>query len=78
MFDRQLTDKRVAESVMRTLNLEVSFEPAFTAENGQREVEFTIFSLDPLSGRPFIFGRGVESEIWTKIRELVEEYEKQT
>jgi hypothetical protein len=76
MFDKRLTDKRVAESVMQTLGLEISFEEVGTTEKGERILEFTIFSLDPLSGTPFVFGQGPESEIWEKVRDLVEEYER--
>lgn len=75
MFDRQLTDKRVAESVMRTLGLEVSLEEPLLDADGQEVVEFTIFNLDPLSGKEFVFGKAPASEVWTTVRELVEKYE---
>jgi hypothetical protein len=76
MFDKKLTDKRVAESVMKTLGLEINIEETGTTETGERILEFTIFALDPLSATPFVFGKATESEIWAKVRELVEEYER--
>jgi hypothetical protein len=76
MFDKQLIDRRVAESVMKTLGLEVNFEEVGTTETGERILEFTVFSLDPLSDLPFVFGKSEESNVWSKVRELVEEYER--
>jgi hypothetical protein len=70
MFDRQLTDRRVVESILRAERLEIEFEPA----DGQADhVRYTIYSLDPTDGRPYIFGEGLQAEIWSALRQTLEE-----
>ncbi len=70
MFDRQLTDRRIAEAILQAEKLEVAFEPLPGEET---RLKFTIYSLDFNDGRSFIFGEGKGDNIWSEIRARLEE-----
>ncbi len=73
MFDRQLTDRRIVESILKTERLDIEFEPLPEAEDAPARVRYTIFSLDITDNRPYIFGEGIEAEIWSSLRQTLEE-----
>ena len=73
MFDRQLTDRRIVESILRAEKLEIEFDPPLTESDRPFPVKFTIYSLDVTDGRSFIFGEGDNAEIWSVVRAKLEE-----
>ncbi len=73
MLDRQLTDRRIVESILRSEKLEVEFEPALSSEGASVLTKFTIYSLDITDGRAYIFGEANSTDIWTAVRAKLEE-----
>jgi len=74
MLDRQLTDRRIAEAIMRSEKLEVEFDKLMNLVEKPLRVKFTIFSTESGDGRGYIFGEGIGEEIWSIIRAKLEEY----
>lgn len=73
MLDRELTDRRIVESILRTEKMELEFEEVPDASGKPSQVKFTIFSKDLSDGRSYIFGEGPAAQIWTILRARLEE-----
>jgi hypothetical protein len=73
MLDRELTDRRIVEAILRSEKLEVEFEKVPATPGQPDRLKFTIFSTDLTDGRSFIFGEGNAEEIWGVVRARLEE-----